>query len=133
MSDDTLRRVASSFSNMTRLRTLEISTNLLTTHALELLASSVFKENVHLQNVILRENMIGEGPHVKDALSAFFESFLLDLKSPQILDLSYNRLNDESLYPVVKYLFANTECKIHKLNIEHNQFSNYAKRTMAQA
>jgi hypothetical protein len=64
-------------------------------------------------------------------MTNFLESFLLDLKNPLVLDLSYNRINDDCLLPIVKYLFANTECKIHMLNIEHNALTNYAKRTIA--
>jgi len=74
--------------------------------------------------VLLHNNLIGEGTNVKEVMSAFLESFLLELKSPEVLDLSYNRIGDDSLYPIVKYLFANTECRIHMLNIEHNSLTN---------
>jgi Ran GTPase-activating protein (RanGAP) involved in mRNA processing and transport len=130
MTDDILRRIASSFSNQSRLSTLEITSNLLTTRSLEIF-SSIFKENRHLKNLLLHHNMIGEGANVKEAMSGFLESFLCELKSPEVLDLSYNLIGDESLYPIVKYLFANTECRISMLNLEHNLFTNYAKRTLA--
>lgn len=66
-------------------------------------------------------------------MTSFLESFLLELNNPILLDLSFNRLNDDCLLPIIKYLFANTECRIHTLNIEHNAFTNYAIRTIAQA
>lgn len=124
MSDDILRRVASGFSNQSRLSTLEITSNLLSTLSLEIFATTIFKENRNLKNVLLHNNLIGEGTNVKEVMSAFLESFLLELKSPEVLDLSYNRIGDDSLYPIVKYLFANTECRIHMLNIEHNSLTN---------
>ena len=66
-------------------------------------------------------------------MSSFLENFLLELNRPEVLDMSFNKLDDESLYPIIKYLFANTECRLQLLNLEHNLFSNYAKRTIAQA
>jgi len=64
-------------------------------------------------------------------MTIFLESFLIELNNPQALDLSYNRINDDCLLPIVKYLFANLDCKIHSLNLEHNLLTNYAKRTIA--
>ena len=66
-------------------------------------------------------------------MTAFLESFLLELEKPETLDLSCNQLNDDCLYPIVKYLFANWDCHIHNLNVEFNNFTNRAKRTIAQA
>lgn len=59
-------------------------------------------------------------------MTIFLEDFLAELEQPEVLDLSYNRLSDECLYPIVKYLFANTESKILMLNVEHNNFTNKA-------
>lgn len=67
-------------------------------------------------------------------MSFFLESFLLELKKPQELDLSMNMIDDECLYPIVKYLFANHEStSLSNLNLEWNNFSNYSKRTLAVA
>jgi len=42
MSDDILRRVASGLSNQSRLSTLEITSNLLSTRSLEIFATTIF-------------------------------------------------------------------------------------------
>lgn len=40
-------------------------------------------------------------------MSFFLEAFLVELKKPLELDLSVNEIDDECLYPIVKYMFAN--------------------------
>jgi len=48
LTDDIFRRISSGLSNQTKLLTLEISSNLLSTQTLELFAQSIFKENRNL-------------------------------------------------------------------------------------
>jgi len=67
-------------------------------------------------------------------MSFFLEAFLVELKKPLELDLSVNEIDDECLYPIVKYMFANHgNTTLQSLNLEWNQFSNYCKRTLAVA
>ncbi len=67
-------------------------------------------------------------------MAFFLEAFLVELKKPQELDLSVNEIDDECLYPIVKYMFANHEnSTLISLNLEWNNFSNYSKRTLAVA
>ena len=110
---------------------LQIIDNELQNEALEILGQVVFRENRQIRKLVLSNNLIGEGPREKELMTLFLENFLLELDSPQHLDLSYNRISDESLYPIVKYLLANTECHINILSLEMNSLSNYAKRTIA--
>ena len=131
MTDNTLRRIAPSFPNHSKLTTLEITYNLLSSQCLEILGQEVFKNNKHLRKIILNNNEIA-GIN-ENTMTIFLEDFLAELEQPEVLDLSYNRLSDECLYPIVKYLFANTESKILMLNVEHNNFTNKANRTIAQA
>jgi hypothetical protein len=71
---------------------------------------------------------------MKEKITLFLESFLIDLTNPQHLDISYNYLEDECLYPIVKYIFANTEAKhLQFVNLEWNNFTNYCKRTIVVA
>ena len=63
----------------------------------------------------------------------FLEEFLCKLHLPKKLDLSSNLISDECSEPLIYYLLANEECHLEELNIEHNVFSHYAKRTFAQA
>ena len=83
---------------------------------------------------MLKENQLGVGKNIKDKMSFFLEMFLVELRKPQELDLSVNEIDDECLYPIVKYMFANHEnSSLISLNLEWNNFSNYAKRTLAVA
>ena len=86
-----------------------------------------------LKIVILSNNYIGGGQGERDCFTYFLENFLLELQSPEQLDLSNNIITDEALYPIVKYLFANRACMIESLNLDNNSFTNYARRTIAQA
>jgi|LauGreDrversion4_2_1035121.scaffolds.fasta_scaffold19953_4 hypothetical protein len=59
---------------------------------------------------------------------------LTELDKPVHLDLSMNKFTDESIYPFVKYLFANEDCQLNFFSLEHNSlFSNYGKRTLLKA
>lgn len=44
-----------------------------------------------------------------------------------------NQIGDCCLESLLFYLIANHNCQITHLNIEYNAFSNFAKRTIAQA
>ena len=56
---------------------------------------------------------------------------LTELDNPVHLDLSLNKFTDESIYPFVKYIFANEECRLKYFSLEQNQlFSAYGKRTL---
>ena len=98
--------------------------------ALEIMARSVFTENREIRNVILNNNRIGAGTF-KASIVIFLEAFLLELYTPENLDLSSNMIGDTWLEPIARFCLANHECKIHSLNIEYNCFSNFAKRTFA--
>jgi len=58
---------------------------------------------------------------------------LTKLDKPRSLDLSYNTLSDECLYPVVKYIFANHDCPLEVFSLENNRLSPYASRTLLKA
>ena len=71
---------------------------------------------------------------IKDKFDSFLNSFLVDLKKPEHLDISYNYIDDDCLYPTVKYLFANHDTfSLKFVNLESTNFSNRAKRTLAVA
>ena len=133
MTDAELKTISSSFQCQPKLIHLEIVDNAISDAGLEILAKTVFKDNKQLKAVVLNNNLIGASPGAKGSMVTFLESFLLELDTPETLDLSCNQISDECLYPIVKYLFANWDCHIHDLNLEFNQLSNYAKRTLAQA
>ena len=59
---------------------------------------------------------------------------MTDLDNPQHLDLSSNRFTDESLRPIIKYIFANEDCRLMHFNLENNKLlSNQGKRTLLKA
>ena len=58
---------------------------------------------------------------------------MTELEQPQYLDLSDNKLSDESLLPICKYIFANEDCKLLLFNLENNSFTSYGKRTLLKA
>ena len=66
-------------------------------------------------------------------MAFFLCKLFTELHRPRLLDLSYNSLTDESLYPIVKYIFANHECRLESLNLEHNLLSPRASRTLLKA
>ena len=57
----------------------------------------------------------------------------MELRNPLKLDLSCNQIGDPCNETLIYYLIANHNCLITSLNLEYNSFSNYAKRTFAQA
>ena len=61
-----------------------------------------------------------------------FLSSLIDHNNIMQLDLSYNSIEDECLYPIIKHLFANENAP-NFANFENNKFTNYGKRTLAVA
>jgi hypothetical protein len=52
---------------------------------------------------------------------------------PNSLNLSYNFLTDECLYPVIKYIFANYDCNLKFLNLLNNSISPFGLRTLLKA
>lgn len=56
-----------------------------------------------------------------------------ELNRPKFLDLSYNNLSDDSLYPVVKYIFANHESKLEHFDFSNNRLSPRGSRTLLKA
>lgn len=111
--------------------TLEISNNELGDESLGELALAL-ADNKNLEEIILSNNNLGN-TGIKRYLEQFLEAFLLELRFPTKLDLSCNQIGDVCLEPIVYYLLANHNCHITNLNIEYNSFSNYSKRTLAQA
>jgi hypothetical protein len=63
----------------------------------------------------------------------FLSKLFTELQGPRSLDLSYNSLTDECLYPVIKYIFANHECGLRYFNLEHNSLSPRGSRTLLKA
>ena len=133
MTDVELKAISSIFQCQPKLVHLEIVYNEIGDAGLEILAKTVFKDNKQIKTVILNNNVIGASHGAKQSMVVFLESFLLELEKPETLDLSCNQISDDCLYPIVKYLFANWDCHLHNLNLEFNQLTNYAKRTIAQA
>lgn len=59
---------------------------------------------------------------------------LSELENPMHLDLSLNKFTDESLYPFVKYIFANEDCRLKYFSLDENHlFTSYGKRTLLKA
>jgi len=88
--------------------------------------------------VNLSSNYIGGGQRSgsggeRECVDYFLSKLFTELQRPRLLDLSYNSLTDECLYPVVKYVFANHECRLESLNLENNRFSPSASRTLLKA
>ena len=64
-------------------------------------------------------------------MTFFLESLLNDLYEVKQLDLSYNMIDDECLYPLIKYLFANkSKQSLQMVNLEWNNFTNKGNRTI---
>jgi len=64
-------------------------------------------------------------------MTFFLESLLSDLYEAKQLDLSYNMIDDECLYPIIKLLFANQARQpLQLVNLEWNNFSNRGNRTI---
>ncbi len=50
-----------------------------------------------------------------------------------MLDLSCNQFEDETLHPIIKFLFATRHVSLTVVNLEWNSFSNKGKRTIVVA
>ena len=67
-------------------------------------------------------------------MQRFLNSFLVNLVHPEYLDLSYNSIDDDCIFPIVKYLFANHDTFFLKyVNLECNNFTSRGKRTLLVA
>ena len=131
LDDNIFRNISPCLSALDRLIILEISSNELGDESLTEIAS-IFPENKGIQEIILNNNKLGNSGSERH-LVTFLESFLLELREPKKLDLSCNQFTDICLEPFIFYLLANYNCQITSLNLEYNAFTNYAKRTLAQA
>ena len=67
---------------------------------------SVLKQNKEIRRLVLGRNRLGVGPNVRERMKYFLEAFTLDLHMPTELDLRENEFDDECLYPIIKYFFA---------------------------
>jgi hypothetical protein len=117
------------------LQKLEVSNNRLTTASLETFGL-LFQARQQLTDINLSSNDIGGGSHSsgeRELVDSFLYRFFTELQAPRSLDLSYNRLTDECLYPVVRYVFANHECKLEYFSLENNRLSPFASRTVLKA
>ncbi len=121
-----------SLSQFERLTALEISSNGLGNQALESLGK-VFTNCPMISRLTLSGNLLGQGSGQQGAVDQFLLQFLTELDSPQYLDLSDNKLSDESLHPICKYIFANEDCKLLLFNLENNNFTSFGKRTLLKA
>lgn len=64
----------------------------------------------------------------------FLNAFFTELDCPLHLDLSCNKFTDEAVYPFVKYIMANEECRLTFFSLEGNlMLSNFGKRTLLKA
>ena len=132
LGDSILKNVCQCFQSLDQLQILEITFNEIGDEALAEIAS-IFPENKNLREIILNNNKFGNSGSGRN-LSTFLEAFLLELKEPLKLDLSCNNIGDVCLEPMIFYLLANhNNAQMTSLNIEYNSFSNFAKRTFAQA
>ena len=126
-------KLHSTFSSQSQLTQLEITGQQLTGDSLDLFCT-VFKENKKISKLLLSDNQLGLGQNMEQKMKYFLESFLNDLFSPLELDLSYNRIKEDSLRPIIEQIFANTKAMaLNLLNLEWNDFSNYSKRTILVA
>jgi hypothetical protein len=118
------------------LKKLEVTNNLLTTASLEALGS-LFLVCQHITEVNLSNNRLGGGSQSgsgeRELVDGFLWKFFTELLRPRSLNLSYNNLTDECLYPVIKYIFANLECKLEYFDLESNRLSPFASRTVLKA
>ena len=119
------------------LQKLEITNNHLTAASLATVGE-LFQTCQQIRHVNLSSNYIGGGQHSgsggeRDCVDYFLCKLFTELQRPCSLDLSYNSLTDECLYPVVKYVFANHECKLESFNLENNRLSPFASRTLLKA
>ena len=84
----------------------------------------LFQHCQHITDVNLSNNRLGGGAQAgggeRDLVDGFLLKFFTELWRPRRLDLSYNSFTDECLYPVIKYIFANHECKLEHFNLENN-------------
>ena len=108
---------------------MELSNNGLQNATLEALGI-VLSNCPYLTKINLSNNLLGSGGGQAQALEIFFTHLLTELDNPQSLDLSDNQFTDESLAPIVKFIFANEECRLQFFNLENNQFSSFGKRTL---
>lgn len=137
MSDSSLSTtLAPLLGSFRGLQRLEITGNDLTTQSLEILGR-LFQSCEHLSVVSLAHNRVGGGQSASSAerhsMSFFLSKLFTELHKPRRLDLSFNSLTDECLYPVVKYVFANHGCSLETFNLEHNCFSPRGSRTLLKA
>ena len=97
----------------------------------------LFQHCQHITDVNLSNNRLGGGAQAgggeRDLVDGFLLKFFTELWRPRRLDLSYNSFTDECLYPVIKYIFANHECKLEHFNLENNRLSPFASRTVLKA
>lgn len=133
MIDGILKQVLPNISQYTRLHTLEIINNALGNSSLETLGV-IFSGCPTIQKINLQNNLLGQGQGQLQAIDLFLNQMLTELDNPVHLDLSMNKFTDESIYPFVKYIFANEECRMKYFSLEQNQlFSSYGKRTLLKA
>lgn len=112
------------------LRKLELSNNMLSTQCLESLAR-LFEVCSHIEELDLSRNFIGSssqrtqnaGETQRAVLEFFLQKLFTELDRPKSLDLSFNQLSDECLFPLIKYTFANYECELTELNLDGNRFT----------
>lgn len=118
------------------LQKLELTSNHLTAASLATLGY-LFQSCQGISDLNLASNYIGGASHSggseRDAIDFFLYKFFTELQRPRLLNLSYNSLTDDCLHPVVKYVFANYECRLEVLNLENNRFSPFGSRTLLKA
>ena len=129
-----LNQLQNSFASLTNLQSLVLEGQQLKCEALDSL-KEVLKQNREIRQVGLQRNQLGLGVTAKDRMSQFLEVFTVDLNQPHSLDLSSNEIDDECLYPIIKYFFASRSYKpsLTSVNLEWNAFSNKGKRTIVVA
>lgn len=113
--------------NFQHLQKLEITNNHITLGSLETFGR-LFPACRLISELNLSSNYIGGGSTTaaageKAQVELFLLKFFTELKHPKTLNLSYNSLTDESLYPLVKYIFANHACKLELFDLENNRLS----------
>jgi len=138
MTDVSLQAsVSSKLSSFQNLQRLEITNNRLSAVSL-MTVGDLFQSCPMISHVNLSSNFIGGGQQAggggeRDCVDYFLLKLFTELHHPKSLDLSYNTLTDECLYPVVKYIFANYECALDTFNLENNRLSPFASRTLLKA
>ena len=127
-----------SLKEFNNLKRLTLSGNKLSTQTLDILAG-LFPACGNINELDLSRNLIGSNSaqrgldSTKTIIDYFLLKFFSELNKPLVLDLGYNSIADESLHPIVKYVFANRGCQLERFNLTYNRFTPRGSRTLLKA